>query len=231
MLRDLLANAWNRVPSHCAVCRRWPARALCDPCIARFAQPVPRCSTCALPVPAGIARCGACISTPPPLDACLAAVHWGYPWSGCIAAFKFAGQAGSARMLAQLLRSVPWAEPALDACDLVLPVPLSVQRLRDRGFNQALELARHLAPRRTDASLLLRLRDTPPQRALDRAARMLNVRGAFAVAPLRAGTLRGRRVVLVDDVMTSGASLHAAASALRAAGTAHITALVVARAE
>jgi predicted amidophosphoribosyltransferase len=119
---------------------------------------------------------------------------------------------------------------ALAASDVVLPMPLARSRLADRGFNQALELARRLAPApKLQPQLLLRLRDTAPQAALGRRERLDNVRGAFGVEPLRAAQVRGRRVVLVDDVMTSGASLHAAAAALRSAGAAHITAVVVAR--
>ena len=127
------------------------------------------------------------------------------------------------------MRSTPWVEPALEQADLVVPMPLARERLAERGYNQALLLARHLAPDKTDATLLLRTRHTAAQSALTRAERLQNVQGAFAVEPLRAHELRGRRVVLVDDVMTTGASLRAAASALRLAGAAHITALVFAR--
>ncbi|MGA8393023.1 MAG: phosphoribosyltransferase family protein, partial [Burkholderiaceae bacterium] len=88
-----------------------------------------------------------------------------------------------------------------------------------------------LAPGQTDASLLLRTRHTPAQSALNRSERLRNVQGAFAVEPLRAHELQGQRVVLVDDVMTSGASLHAAALTVRQAGAAHVTALVFARTE
>lgn len=197
--------------------------------MARFAQPQPRCSRCALPVPAGIAECGHCLRAPPPLDACHAAVPYSYPWSVLIAQFKFRQQPGWAGSLAMLMRSAPWVEPALDRATLVLPMPLSPQRLRERGFNQALELARRLAPAKTRAGLLLRMRDTAQQTALDRAERQRNVSGAFALEPLRAAEVRGQHVVLVDDVMTSGASLHAAAHVVRAAGAAHIAALVFAR--
>ena len=110
-------------------------------------------------------------------------------------------------------------------------MPLAPARLRERGFNQSLELARRLAPDKTDPGLLLRVRDTPAQHGLARAQRLLNLQGAFAVEPLRAASLRGRRVVLVDDIMTSGASLFAAAQVLRAAGAAHLTGLVLARTE
>ena len=229
MFLDLMARACARLPAQCAVCRAWPAQPVCEACVVRFAQPVPRCPTCALPVPAPARPCGECLTAPPPLDACLAAVSYAYPWPDCVARFKFEGQPGWARTLATVLRSAPWVEPALEQADLVLPMPLAPARLRQRGFNQALELARQLAPDKTDATLLLRLRDTQPQTALQRGERRRNVRGAFAADPLQAARLRGRRVVLVDDVMTSGASLFEAALALRGAGAAHLTGLVLAR--
>lgn len=229
MLRQLLARVKPDIPSQCAVCHAWPAQPVCEACVTRFAQPRPRCTTCALPVPAGVTRCGGCVTHAPPLDQCLAAVPYAYPWSACIGRFKFQQSPGWAGTLATLLRSTPWVEPALEQAQCVIPVPLSTQRLRERGFNQALELARCLSPRKTDAQLLLRIRHTVRQSELPRAERLRNVAGAFAVDPLRSGALRGLRVVLVDDVMTSGASLFAAADALRAAGAAHVTALVLAR--
>lgn len=133
------------------------------------------------------------------------------------------------RPFSTLLRSAPWVEPALEQADLVLPIPLAPARLRERGFNQAHELARRLAPRKVDATLLLRTRETTAQSGLTRAERLRNLRGAFALEPLRAAAVQGRRIVLVDDVMTSGASLFAAAQVLRTGGAAHITAVVLAR--
>lgn len=231
MFRQLLQGVSQRLPSRCAVCHAWPAHAVCEDCVAQFAQPVHRCETCALPLPAGMPRCGACITTPPLWDAALAAVPYAYPWSGLVVEFKFQQHPAWARTLATLMRSAPWVEPALEAAHLVLPLPLSAQRLQTRGFNQARELARHLAPGKVHTELLLRVRDTPPQSSLPRHARLRSVQGAFAVEPLRVAELRGQRVVLVDDVMTSGASLHAASTALRQAGVAHITVLVFARTE
>jgi ComF family protein len=108
-------------------------------------------------------------------------------------------------------------------------MPLAPARLRERGFNQAHELARRLAPDKCDPGLLLRTRETPPQSGLARRDRLRNLRGAFALDPRRAGAVQGRRLVLVDDVMTSGASLYTAAQVLRAAGAARITAIVLAR--
>ena len=231
MLLTLLKRASNRLPSQCAVCHAWPAQPVCEACVVRFAQPQPRCQTCALPVPDSVVRCGACLKQPPPLDLCVAAVAYAYPWSRLIASYKFQGNPGWASTFATLLRSTPWAEPALDAADLVVPMPLSGQRLRARGFNQALILARLLKPDKTDARVLLRIKDTPAQSALGRTERLLGVRDAFAVDPLLAARARGKRIVLVDDVMTSGASMYAAASALRAAGASHVTGMVIARTE
>jgi ComF family protein len=217
------------LPSQCAVCRTWPAQPICEACGARFAPPVARCTTCALPVPAGVSHCGACVSDPPPLDACHAACAYVWPWPERIAAFKFRGHAGLAAPLALLLRSAPWIEPALEQADLVLPMPLSPARLRERGFNQAHELAKRLAPRMADPGILLRTRDALAQSGLTRAERLRNLREVFAIDPRRAAAVRDRRVVLVDDVMTTGASVFSAAEVLRNGGAAHITAVVLAR--
>ena len=233
---DSMLLAWIKgmlgaLPSQCLVCRTWPSQRLCEACVGRFAQPQTRCATCALPVPGGVIRCGACLKTPSPLDACLTAVAYDYPWSDLILGFKFRHQVGHAGAFGLLMRHTPWVEPALEAADWVLPMPLSRQRLRTRGFNQALALAQQLAPDKTRHTLLLRIKDTPPQSTLSREERLVSLNDAFAVEPLLAPQIRGKRLVLVDDVMTSGASLFAAAHVLRAAGAAHITGLVLARTE
>jgi ComF family protein len=182
-----------------------------------------------LPYP--IRQCGVCLKTPPPLDLCLTATAYTWPWVDLIARYKFQHQAGWAGPLATLMLSTPWAEDALDTADWVLPIPLSAQRLAERGYNQSWLLARQLSPHKADAHLLLRTRDTPAQRTLPRTERLSNLMGAFAVEPLRAAQLRGKTVVLVDDVMTSGASLHTAAQVLREAGARQVNALVLARTE
>lgn len=175
--------------------------------------------------------CGVCLKSPPPLDACLSATSYAWPWRDLIAQLKFHQQPGWAGPLATLMMSAPWVEDTLEAAEWVLPVPLSAQRLAERGYNQALLLASKLSPEKTDAQLLLRTRHTPAQRTLPRAERLSNLQGAFAVEPLRAQDIRGKRVVLIDDVMTSGASLFTAARVLRQAGAAHISAIVLARTE
>ncbi|WP_310626786.1 phosphoribosyltransferase family protein [Limnohabitans sp.] len=228
-----------RWPSLCHICRSWPSQPLCASCVDRFAQPTSRCPACALTLgrtrhstsASLTSHCQHCVQHPSPLDACVAAVSYTFPWAGCIARFKFQADPSLARALAHLMRHAPWMEPALDATHIVVPMPLTPQRLRERGFNQALELARHLAPHKTHAHTLLRRGDSAPQVGASRQERFDRVRDAFWVAPERVSVVRGQRMVLVDDVMTTGASMHAAARALRAAGAVHITGVVLARTE
>jgi ComF family protein len=217
------------LPSQCAVCHAWPSLRVCNACVARFMQPGPRCRRCALRLPEGVAVCGTCVKAAPAFDACVAALDYAYPWRDLLTAFKFRQDPGWAGPLATLLRSAPWVEHTLDNADLILPIPLSAQRLRERGFNQTLLLARHLAPHKTDSQSLLRLHDTAAQSGLSRAQRLRNLRGAFALEPRRSARLAGLHVVLLDDVMTTGATLEAATGVLRDAGVAHVTALVLAR--
>src|SRR3954470_8039403 len=129
MFQRLIDRAERALPAQCAVCRAWPAQALCEGCVERFAQPRTRCIRCALPMPANVVECGSCLKNPPPVDACHAAVNYDFPWSSLIAQFKFNGQAAWARSFALLMRSAPWVEPALDAADVVVPMPLARERL------------------------------------------------------------------------------------------------------
>jgi len=231
MMFALFQGLAARLPSRCVVCHAWPGQPVCEACIGLFAQPKPRCIGCALAVADAGPPCSACRAAPNPLDAALAAVSYGYPWAALVQDFKFRAQPAWARSMALLMRSAPWVEPALDAADWVIPMPLSTQRLQSRGFNQAWQLAQALSPAKARVQWLLRTRDTPAQSSLARKERLSNVAHAFAIDPLRQRDLEGKNVILVDDVMTSGASLRAAAQPLRQAGVATITALVFARAE
>jgi ComF family protein len=217
--------------SQCHVCRAWPTHPLCEACVARFAPVVHRCQGCGLALPAATARCGTCLREPPPWQRAVAAVSYGFPWAGLIGRFKFQDDPGLARPLAQLMRANPAVEDALAQATHLLPVPLSAQRLRQRGYNQAQLLAQALAPALTRSGWLLRTRDTPAQHGLPRAQRLLAQRGAFALDPLRAPALRGQSVLLLDDVMTTGASLRACAEVLQQAGVAELGVLVLARTE
>ncbi len=201
-----------------------------------------RCMTCALPLAGSTSQCGECLLNPSALGACIAVVDYGYPWDGLLAQLKFGGHrsgaspdASVARAIADTMRPVAAVQTALQHADFIVPIPLSVQRLRQRGFNQALEIAKHLlgdgavARAKLRAQLLLRTRDTTPQVGLERAQRMRNMRHAFAVEPSQAGKVQGASLVLVDDVTTTTSTLCAAALALRAAGAAQVIGLVFAR--
>jgi ComF family protein len=233
---SLFSRLVESLPTQCLMCRAWAREPVCAHCAADD-QPAPaRCSTCALPLAASVAehsaQCGACITTPPPLAACFAAVSYLGPWIDCVSSYKFHSNPGLARYLARRMQRAHGVGAALAECDVLLPVPLSRERLAQRGYNQALELAKPLArwaARPLDAHSLVRLRDTPPQRTLKRPQRLANVKGAFAVLPECTAAIKSRRVLLVDDVMTSGASLHAAAQALLQAGAHSVTGLVFAR--
>jgi ComF family protein len=182
-------------------------------------------------MPEGLQVCGACLRDPPPLDACCAAVDYAYPWSALVARFKFHGEPGWACALAERMARAPGVAQEIAKADLLLPMPLAPRRLAERGFNQALLLARALARDKVESQLLLRLRETQSQTALERKARERNVEGAFGIEPLRCAELRGVSVLLVDDVMTSGASLQAAARVVRQAGAKRVVAVVLARTE
>ena len=182
-------------------------------------------------VPDGASLCGACLHNPPPFAHSVAAVDYAFPWSGLVAAFKFRAALELAPTLAALLVDVARAadrpRPAL-----LLPIPLSPERLAERGMNQAWELARRVGAAldiESRADLLSRWIDTPHLADLPREQRAARIRGAFGMVPGQSQRLRGRRVALVDDVMTSGATVAEAARVLLAAGASEVHVWVVAR--
>ncbi len=183
------------VPGRCAVCRGWDTAAVCADCVRRHAAARPRCARCAIEVPAAASVCGACLKAPPAFGRAYAAVAYDHPWDGLVVRFKFGDALDLAGALAaRLLAALPPADGAdAAAVDLVLPVPLAAQRLRERGYNQAWELARRVARRRrldADPLLLVRTRDTAHQTDLPPARRAANVRGAFGVDARRAHRAR-----------------------------------------
>ena len=233
MLRT--APARPPLPQQCEVCRRWASAGLCADCVGRYAAPRPRCGQCSLPTGLSLPRCGACLHDTPPFEHTVCAADYTFPWDHLITAFKFQGRAELAVPLAAQLTAAVCASmqqaPRL-APDAVLAVPLSPQRLRERGYNQAWELARRVAQALAlpaEADLLQRPLDTAHQSALTRAERQRNLRTAFMADPQRRACLHGRRVALVDDVMTTGATVREAASVLRRAGAAAVEIWVLAR--
>ncbi|MBX3627538.1 MAG: ComF family protein [Rhizobacter sp.] len=227
----LFSRLLQPLPSLCAVCRGWGDGALCGHCQQRYASVVPRCERCALQVPEGVAVCGQCLTHPPDFDAARTGLDYAYPWSTLIARFKFRDALELADALVAPLRTALQHDSAPPP-DLLVPVPLSRERLRERGYNQAWEAARRLARDlaiRCDAYLLLRVKDSPHQLDLPPEERAANVRGVFAVEPLRRAQLQGLHVAVIDDVMTTGATCAELARVLKQAGATRVSAWALAR--
>ena len=259
-LRWLAAGAQWLLPARCLVCAEAGDAGLdlCAACHSALPRNDLACPRCALPMglPAAVrlpvapaasaaavparerwppppacatgppAMCGACLQRPPPLDATWAAFLYAAPLDRLLPRYKFHGDLAAGRLLAQLMAQA-WSGDVRPQA--LVPVPLHQARLRRRGYDQALELARPLAtaldlPLRCD--LLQRVRATAAQSQLDAASRRRNLRGAFRAE----GRELPAHVALVDDVMTTGATVHAAAEALRQAGVARVDAWVCARA-
>ena len=225
--KALLPPGGLRLGGQCLLCRQWCRGHLCADCLSHAAWRDPgrsACERCALPLAVpGSPCCAACRRRPPPLDRCLAALDYAHPWDRLLLDFKFNAQPQLARPLAALmLERLQGPVQAHGLPDLLCCVPLSAQRLRERGYNQSHELARRLArPLQLpyDPRLLLRLPGSPQSR-LDAEARRRHVRGAFLLASGMAARIRGARVAIVDDVMTTGATLDEIASTLKRAGAA-----------
>ena len=220
---SLFSGFLQAISFECATCKRWPSASyagvtgVCKTCVQTHAK------TPQFPVPHG-------------LDDCIAAVSFDAPWSALISRYKFAPEPGLARLFAGLMQREERIRNLLADADIVMPLPLAPERLEERGFNQALALAKHLAKHKIDSSSLIRTRNTAPQRLLDREARARNVANAFALQATSSKAYRsanalfsGKHILLIDDVMTTGATLAAAADPLRRAGAARISAVVIAR--
>lgn len=227
-LRALTRALGRWLRPDCLACGRAPATTdapVCPACAADFfCAETRRCARCALRIAAGEV-CGACLRRPPPFDASFTVADYAVPMAAMILALKSHGRLELAAPLAQLLAA---RAAQLPRDTLVLPVPLAFERLQERGFNQSEQLARALARRLSLAyvpDLLVRVRHAPPQQSLALDARRRNVRGAYAA--LR--PLAGESVVVVDDVMTTGATLAEIATTLKRAGAARVTNLVLAR--
>lgn len=218
-------------PATCEICARWPAQPICTPCLQRFARHDSRCPTCALPLAPGLLRRTTCDSaSPPPWRQVVACVDYDHPWTDLIGQLKT--ESAWARHLADVMRRHPAAVEMLNHAEWVAPIALSDRKLRQRGYNQAWELIKSLR-QRGDAwqahPNLLTHRDSTDQHRLDKHNRLLNARRSIGVHPQWKSRLHGRRIVLVDDVMTTGATLHAAALALLEAGASEVSGLVFAR--
>jgi ComF family protein len=221
------------LPGACLLCGvRVPAgRDFCPGCDAELPRPGPTCACCAAPLthpPELELRCARCQQTAPAFDRTFALFSYAAPIDRLILRLKYHSDLSLARVLGSRL-AVALRARATAIPDVIVPVPLHVTRLRERGYNQALELARPIARKLNvpvDYRSVTRVRPTAPQIDMDYDARHKNVRRAFRAN----GDFTGQRVAIVDDVMTSGHTVNAVAAALRKAGAAEVAVWIVARA-
>ncbi|HET8731050.1 MAG TPA: ComF family protein [Moraxellaceae bacterium] len=233
MVNGLWRRWLNRLPASCLLCEA-PADAwgLCEPCLQDLPWNRDYCLTCALPLPEGLCNCSHCRAAVPLQERTLAPLRYEFPANHLISRLKYGGRLIHAPVLGELLTAAVADHPG-PLPDLLLPAPLHPRRLAARGYNQAMEIARPVA-RYTglplETRLLERIRATRAQMTLDREARADNPAGAFAVDPRRLDALGdGVRVALIDDVMTTGATLDEMARTLLQAGVASVEYWVVAR--
>lgn len=217
------------LPLRCLLCAGAGAEGidLCADCAIELPRNRSCCARCALPLATPAALCGECQRHPPPWDAAWAPFRYGWPLDRLESRYKFGGDLAAGRVLSTLWQREP---RAIALPQLLLAVPLHRRRLRQRGYNQALELGRPVArqlgvPLRHE--VLQRIRPTDAQTELDATGRRRNVRGAFA---LRAGSALPAHVALLDDVMTTGATLAECARVLKRAGAQRVDVWALARA-
>ncbi|HET7202844.1 MAG TPA: ComF family protein [Steroidobacteraceae bacterium] len=227
------------LPPRCVLCQgpgAVPGRDLCADCEADLPWLHTACIRCGLPQSSASASaahgdaCERCRNRTQPHRICHAPFLYQFPLTELVPALKYQGALACARVLGTLL-----AESVARAClhgdvDVVVPMPLHRSRLVERGFNQSAELARYVTatlPVELDIRALQRSRATEPQVGLPRAERSRNVRGAFVAHP---SLVTGRHVALLDDVVTTGATVREAARTMLAAGAARVDVWCVARA-
>jgi ComF family protein len=235
--RRLGAMLDRALPGQCALCGKLSQDVLCEGCDAQYwNEPRLRCATCALPL--GIAHtrrerddirlhCGACLDNPPAFNDTLALADYRAPLDTLAVELKFQARMAAGAAFARHMQRF-FEDSRLPVPDVIVPVPLSAKRLSMRGYNQAWAIARPLARLlnvKGDASLVTRPVDTAQQSKLDLDARRRNVAAAFMVTR----DVRGQHIGVVDDVMTSGATLDALARTLKIAGARRVTNFVALR--
>jgi len=191
-----------------------------------------QCQTCALPLPTAGLTCGQCLKQPPAFERVATPWTYSFPVDTLITRFKHSAKWPLGRLLAELLAQFLQHrfDEDLNRPDTLIPVPLASKRLRKRGFNQAVMLARWLSTSLDipcDETLLLRVQDTSAQQDLNAEARKKNLRNAFALTP--DACIKGRHLALVDDVLTTGATAQALARLLMDAGAARVDVYCLAR--
>lgn len=215
------------------MCGTRASESLCADCRGELPRmPVMNCPVCAAGSTQGL-RCGACLANAPVFDKTVAAFQYRFPLDRLVQSYKFSENLVLTCLFADALAAAIKRDAAAkneSLPDRIVALPLANKRLVERGFNQSAVLAEALAGKLAlpySARGLLKIRDTPPQSGLGRAARLKNIRGAFDCSE----SLTGQHIAIVDDVMTTGATMSEAARVLKKAGARFVTAWVVARAD
>ncbi len=221
--------------NNCILCDAMCEQDFCDACLQHLPGiPVHHCPVCLSAFASDQAQlhpsqiCGSCLSTPPAYDTTIAALTYTFPVDALIHALKYRAQLAIAPILARLLTDKLQRLESAHKPDLILPMPLHSRRLQERGFNQAIEIARYVAHAlniEINLTGCRRTRNTPPQTELPWKLRHKNMHNAFSCKL----DLSDRHVAVIDDVMTTGATLNALAKQLRRQGAAKISNWVVAR--
>ena len=212
---------------NCLLCTANNANAigLCAACLKDLPwHPASSCPQCGLV--SSYQVCGSCLRSPPDFDATFAIYLYTYPVDAMMHGYKYGSHLNLSRTFGQLLLQKTQA----NRVDLIMPMPMHPTRLKQRGFNQALEIAKVLAKDnacKLDYKTVIRQTLTPPQASLPLKQRVKNIKGAFSV--VNVNPLIGKRIAIVDDVMTTGASLNELAKTLKQAGASHVECWVIAR--
>ena len=202
--------------------------AVCRACLGTLPfHPVSSCPQCGLSSNGQL--CGSCISSPPDFDATKAVFLYEFPIDAMMLRYKYGNSLNLGDTFAAFLAEKANVEGCLHNIDLVIPMPMHPQRLKERGFNQALEIAKVFGKDKLDYQSVIRQTLTPPQASLPLKERVKNIKGAFKVDAKVKDNLTDKRVAIVDDVMTTGASLNELANTLKKAGAAHVECWVIAR--
>ena len=224
--QNFVISSKNTHPSIHAVCR---------PCLVELPwHPKASCPQCGLSSDGNV--CGSCLNSPPDFDATKAVFLYAYPINAMMQRYKYGNSLNLGDTFGQFLAEKINAENCLANIDLIIPMPMHPQRLKERSFNQALEIAKVLTKllsknckEKLDYKIIERPTLTPPQASLPLKERVKNIKGAFKVNVDMLNKIQGKRIAIIDDVMTSGASLNELAKTLKKAGASHVECWVIAR--
>jgi ComF family protein len=226
-----LGTTWRI--GQCEVCQAWCSGGVCSACQGRYAAPQTRCCQCAIRTTLGQLRCLDCQRQPPAFTTAHCVADYEFPWDRLLRRLKYGADPAMAKVLAPLMHQSHQRNPPPDMTTRFVPIPLSVNRLRERRYNQSLELCRGLSTLSQQpvlADVLWRVMESDhAQATLTREERLQALGGAFMCNPHQKRLMEGQHITLVDDVLTTGATAAHAAQVLLRGGAARVDVLVFAR--